>query len=88
MHVGSFGGGFDVSIDRDGLERLMQEHEITNGVVFYPDNAYVAEVVDSIPGLYGLVWGNPRLPGCVEEAARGLTQWSRLMMRRPVEQEC
>lgn len=72
MHVGSFGGGFDVSIDRDGLERLMEEHEITNGVVFYPDNAYVAEVVDSIPGLYALVWGNPRLPGYVEEAARWL----------------
>ena len=68
MHVGSFAGGFDVSLDRDGIERLMQEHEISNGVVFYPDNAYVAEVVDSIPGLYALVWGNPRLPGYVEEA--------------------
>ena len=72
MHVGSFAGGFDVSIDRDGLEQLMHDHEITNGVVFYPDNSYVAEVVDATPGLYALVWGNPRLPGYVEEAARWL----------------
>jgi predicted TIM-barrel fold metal-dependent hydrolase len=72
MHVGAFGAGFDVSLDRDGIERLMQEHEISNGVVFYPDNAYVAEVVESIPGLYALVWGNPRVPGYVEEVERYL----------------
>jgi predicted TIM-barrel fold metal-dependent hydrolase len=72
MHVGEFGGVFGVSIDRDGLEQLMREHDIDNGVVFYPDNAYVAEVVESIPGLYALVWGNPRVPGYVEEVARYL----------------
>lgn len=72
MHVGSFGGVFGVSIDRDGLEQLMREHEITNGVVFYPDNEYVADVVDSIPGLYALVWGNPRVPNYVEEVERYL----------------
>ena len=67
MHVGSFESMFGVSLDRDGIERLMRENEITNGVVFYPDNAYVREVVESIPGLYGLVWGNPRVPGNLEE---------------------
>jgi predicted TIM-barrel fold metal-dependent hydrolase len=72
MHVGEFGGVFGVGIDANGLERLMREHDIDNGVVFYPDNAYVAEVVESIPGLYALVWGNPRVPGYVEEVARYL----------------
>ena len=72
MHVGSFGAGFDVSLDRDGIEQLMTEHEIDGGVVFYPDNAYVAEVVESIPGLYALVWGNPRTPEYVDEVAHWL----------------
>ena len=48
---------------------LMRENEISNGVVFYPDNGYVREVVDSIPGLYALAWGNPRVPGNLEEVA-------------------
>lgn len=72
MHVGSFEGPFGVSLDRDGIEQLMRDHDISNGVVFYPDNAYVAEVVESIPGLYALVWGNPRVPGYVEEVERYL----------------
>jgi predicted TIM-barrel fold metal-dependent hydrolase len=72
MHVGAFGGGFDVSLDRDGIAQLMEEHDMTGGVVFYPDNAYVAEVVETIPGLYGLVWGNPRIPGYVEEVEHWL----------------
>jgi len=72
MHVGSFESMFGVSIDRDGLAALMEEHGVTGGVVFHPDNAYAAEVVESIPGLYGLVWANPRLPGYLEEAERFL----------------
>jgi predicted TIM-barrel fold metal-dependent hydrolase len=72
MHVGSFDSMFGVSLDRDGIEALMREHEITNGVVFYPDNEYVREVIESIPGLYALVWGNPRVPGYVEEVERCL----------------
>ena len=72
MHVGSFGSMFGVSLDRDGIEELMHEHEITNGVVFYPDNEYVREVVESIPGLYALVWGNPRVLGYVEEVEKYL----------------
>ena len=67
MHVGSFESLFGVSLDRDGIEALMREHEITNGVVFYPDNAYTREVIESVPGLYALYWGNPRVPGYVEE---------------------
>jgi uncharacterized protein len=67
MHVGSFESMFGVSLDRDGIDALMREHEISNGVVFYPDNAYTREVVESIPGLYALYWGNPRMPGYVEE---------------------
>ena len=68
MHVGSFESMFGVSLDRDGLAALMQEHDIGSGVVFHPDNAYVREVVESSPGLYGLVWANPRLPGYLAEA--------------------
>ena len=37
--------------------------------MFYPDNGYVREVVESIPGLYALAWGNPRVPGNLEEVA-------------------
>jgi len=68
MHVGSYEAMFGVQLDRDGIEAVMQEHDITGGVVFCPDNEYVREVVESIPGLYGLVWSNPRLPGYLEEA--------------------
>jgi hypothetical protein len=67
MHVGDF-PLFNVSLDRDGLETLMREHEIDEGVVFHPDNGYVRDVIESVPGAYGLVWSNPRLPGYLEEA--------------------
>jgi uncharacterized protein len=67
MHVGSFESMFGVSLDRDGIDELMREHGITGGVVFYPDHEYVREVVESIPGLYALYWGNPRVPGYIEE---------------------
>lgn len=68
MHVGDF-PLFDVSLDREGLEALMAEHGIGAGVVFHPDNAYVREVIESTPGVYGLVWANPRVPGYLDEAA-------------------
>jgi uncharacterized protein len=68
MHVGSYESMFGVHLDRDGIDALMREHGITGGVVFSPDNANVRDVVESIPGLYGLVWSNPRLPGYLEEA--------------------
>jgi predicted TIM-barrel fold metal-dependent hydrolase len=72
MHVGSFESMFGVALDRDGIAMLMAEHGITGGVVFHPDNAYVAEVVESVPGLYGLVWANPRMPGYLEQARQFL----------------
>jgi predicted TIM-barrel fold metal-dependent hydrolase len=71
MHVGTF-PLFNVSLDRDGLRDTMAEHGITGGVVFHPDNDYVREVVESLEGVHGLVWANPRLPGYVEEAKRFL----------------
>ena len=49
MHVGSFESMFGVALDRDGIVELMQKNEIENGVVFHPDNAYVAEVIESVP---------------------------------------
>jgi predicted TIM-barrel fold metal-dependent hydrolase len=69
MHVGEF-PLFDVRLDRDGLVRLMETEGIDSCLVFHPDNEYVREVVESVPGAYGLVWANPRLPGAVEEAER------------------
>ena len=66
MHVGDF-PLFNVSLDRDGLVELMETEGIGGGVVFHPDNAHVAEVVGSVPGLHGLVWANPRLPGFLAE---------------------
>ena len=68
MHVGSYDELFDVRLDRDGIEQVMRENGITGGVVFCPDNAHVADVIDTIPGLYGLVWSNPRAPGYLEVA--------------------
>ena len=68
MHVGEF-PLFDVRLDRDGLVALMSDEGIEEGLVFHPDNAYVRDVVESVPGAYGLVWANPRLPGFLDEAA-------------------
>ncbi len=62
MHVGDF-PYFNVSIDRDGLVATMREHGIDVGMVFHPDNALVRGIVRDTPGLYGLVWVNPREPG-------------------------
>jgi hypothetical protein len=73
MHVGEF-PLFDVRLDRDGLVELMAAHEYSGCVVFHPDNAYVAEVVDSVEGANALVWANPRLPGYLDEVRRFLDQ--------------
>jgi predicted TIM-barrel fold metal-dependent hydrolase len=72
MHVGDFGPMFNVSLDRDGLARLIDEHEYEGCCVFHPDNEYVRTVIETIPEAYGLVWGNPRVPGYVEEVERFL----------------
>ena len=67
MHVGEF-PLFDVSLDREGLEALMREHDYGGGVVFHPDNAHAAEVVEAVDGAWGLFWANPRMPGFLDEA--------------------
>ncbi len=72
MHVGDFGPMFNVSLDRDGLAAIVEEHGYEGCCVFHPDNEYVRTVVESIPEAYALVWANPRLPGYLEEAARFL----------------
>ena len=72
MHVGDFGPMFNVSLDRDGLARLIDEYDYEGCCVFHPDNEYVRTVVESIPAAYALVWGNPRVPGYVEEVERFL----------------
>ncbi len=68
MHVGDFGPMFGVSLHRDGLLELMESCGLESVVVFHPDNACAREIVESTPGVYGLVWSNPRLSGYVEEA--------------------
>jgi hypothetical protein len=70
MHVGDFGPMMNVGVDTAGLAELMREHGIDGGVVFAPDASLVQQAMDAIPGLYGLVWANPKLPGYVEETAR------------------
>jgi hypothetical protein len=72
MHVGDFGAMFNVSLDRDGLARIIDEHGYEGCCVFYPDNGYVRDVVESIPEAYALAWVNPRQPGCLDEAERYL----------------
>ncbi len=67
MHVGEF-PLFNVRMDGDGLEATMREFGIAAGMVFHPDNAYVREVVESVPGAYGLFWANPHKDGFVEHA--------------------
>ncbi|MBA3562356.1 MAG: amidohydrolase family protein, partial [Actinobacteria bacterium] len=71
-HVGDFGPMFNVSLDRDGLAALIEEHGYEGCCVFHPDNEYVRTVIESIPEAYGLVWANPRMPGYLEEAERFL----------------
>lgn len=71
MHVGEF-PLFDVRLDRDGLVEVMAAHEIDACLVFHPDNGFVRGVVETVPGAYGLVWANPRLPDYLDEATRFL----------------
>ena len=72
MHVGSFESMFGVSLDRDGLAALMQEHGIGSGVVFHPDNALTRGIVERVPNAWALYWANPRDSDCAEQAAEFL----------------
>jgi predicted TIM-barrel fold metal-dependent hydrolase len=73
MHIGYY-PGFNVSLDRDGLEALMAETGLTGCCVFAPDNREVQRCVDSIPGAHALVWANPRVPGNIEQSIQMLDE--------------
>ncbi len=73
MHVGDF-PYFGVAIDRDGLVATMREHGVDTGMVFHPDNQLVRDIIGRTPGLYGLVWVNPREPGAAASVARLLDE--------------
>ena len=68
MHIGSLGAQYGVSLDAAGLVERMRENAIDAGALFAPENEAVREVVESVPGIYGLYWANPRVPGVLEEA--------------------
>jgi len=72
MHIGSLGAQYGVSLDAAGLVASMRENGIDAGALFAPDNAAVCAVVDTVPGVYGLFWANPRVPGVVQEAREHL----------------
>jgi hypothetical protein len=73
MHVGDF-PLFNVSMDGAGLLSEMREYAIAAGLVFHPDNAMVRELMVDKPGVYGLVWANPRTPDMAAETARLLDE--------------
>jgi predicted TIM-barrel fold metal-dependent hydrolase len=73
MHVGDF-PMFNVSLDGTGLVALMREHGIATGLVFHPDNELVRTTLVRQPGVYCLVWANPRMPGAVDETRRLLDE--------------
>ena len=50
----------------------MAEHDYDGCVVFHPDNALVAGILETVPDAWGLVWANPRMPDGVDEAIRYL----------------
>jgi predicted TIM-barrel fold metal-dependent hydrolase len=70
MHVGDFGPMMNVGVDIPGIAELMREHDIDGGILFAPDASLVEQTMEAIPGLHGLVWANPKVPGYVEETAR------------------
>jgi uncharacterized protein len=72
MRLGALGAQYGVSLDAAGLATSMRENGIDAGVLFGPDNEAVRDAVDTVPGVYGLVWANPRAPGFVEQAREHL----------------
>jgi hypothetical protein len=73
MHVGEF-PLFNAGIDRDGLLTLMRHHDVSTGLVFHPDNLSVRDIIARTPGLYGLVWANPRVEDSVASTRRLLDE--------------
>jgi hypothetical protein len=72
-HIGEF-PMFGVGTDARGLVAGMREHDIDTGLVFHPDNALVRTEIVANPGLYGLVWANPRDPNAAAETRRLLDE--------------
>jgi predicted TIM-barrel fold metal-dependent hydrolase len=68
MHLGDF-PLFNVSLDGPGLDELVVSCELDKAIVFHPDNAMVQRVIAERPGVFGLVWANPREPNCVQTAS-------------------
>jgi predicted TIM-barrel fold metal-dependent hydrolase len=73
MHVGEF-PLFNVAMDRAGLVREMREHDISTGLVFHPDNELVRSIIGETPGVYGLVWANPRASDAATQTRRLLDE--------------
>ena len=73
MHVGEF-PLFNVALDRAGLVREMREHDISTGLVFHPDNDLVRGIINETPGVYGLIWVNPRKADAVADTQRRLDE--------------
>jgi predicted TIM-barrel fold metal-dependent hydrolase len=69
MHVGEF-PMFNVAMDRSGLLTEMRANGVSSGVVFHPDNELVRAIISETPGVYGLVWANPRQADAVSETRR------------------
>jgi predicted TIM-barrel fold metal-dependent hydrolase len=68
MHIGDF-PLFGLQLDGDGLLELMAECGIDGGLVFSPDNQAVFALAGSAPGIWGLVWANPRVASSLAETA-------------------
>jgi predicted TIM-barrel fold metal-dependent hydrolase len=73
MHVGAF-PMFNVAMDRDGLVSEMRQEGVATGLVFHPDNGMVREIIAGTPGIYGLIWANPRLADAAAETRRLLDE--------------
>ena len=50
----------------------MRDNGTDAGALFAQDNEAVRDVVDSVAGVYGLVWANPRAPGYLSRRVRYL----------------
>jgi predicted TIM-barrel fold metal-dependent hydrolase len=68
MHLGPLGAQYGVSLDAAGLVSAMRDSGIEAGALFSQDNEAVRDVVDSVAGVYGLVWANPRAPAFLQQA--------------------
>jgi uncharacterized protein len=71
MHIGDF-PLFNVRLDEAGLAEVFEKHQIDAGMVFYPDNTVIRDLVERLDPAYGFYWANPKHDGYVREAAEYL----------------